>query len=347
MLNLKRNIWLLFYIIVFIGSILLAIAIYDKYQQIVKESKNAQRYLTQVDQKHLNVLFTYHETIQSLIADEYINNRNFDSNKLNTLYKLNPLLLDIWVFSKEGELLRATLPGVSFPNMLKNENTRKWFQEALNSNEMVIGKPYLLQCIDKWILPIRKRVLDNNGNIVAVISTALDLSKLQDQWKKEDNQGNTIRVILSHGGFLVVDSDIKVQDAPDHYEQAYKPVYYNHKSSTYEKYSFPVRALAKQINGSLTKNANSKSVIQGSDLLDSGLQDSDLQNVHTTPSYLDKGISSEIFYTRSHNARYHFAITAEIPYYRLYQKLFTESLFASAFYLLFIIVVFMLFRWID
>jgi|GEM_PF-303828 len=335
MRHFKKNIWLLFYIIVFLGSILLADAIYVKYHDILNETKTNQRYLTQIYHDRLNALLTKYESIQNLIEDEYVNNPNFNSKKINTLLELNPLLLDIGIFSKEGELQHSILPGQTIPNLLQNENTRQWFQETLNTDKMVIGKAYVLKSIDKWILPIRKRVLDNNGNITAVISTGLDLTKLHNQWNKEDNHNNTIKVTLNNGAFRIVDSNIKVLDNPDYYNKAQPPyyTYYGSYHSVFGIHHLPKAALDKLNNDPLKTRFSPESFMQGT--------------VKAALTYLYSRNSSKELYTVARNLRYSFLISAEMPYQQVLQKIVKNCIFYFVFYLLLIIIGFMLFRWID
>ena len=352
MLLFKKNIWLLFYIIVFIGSALLANAIYVLHKDILTETKNTQRYLTKIYHDRLDALLTKHETIHNLVENDYVNNPNFNIKKIRHLLELNPLLLDIWIFSTDGELLLSALPDMALPNLLQNQNTRQWFQETLKADQMVIGKAYLLKSINKWILPIRKKIIDNKGNILAVISTGIDLTKLHNQWNEEDNHNNTIIVTLNNGAFRIVDSNKKIQDYRDYYNKA-QTSYHSYSTSYSTSYGTNYRGERFQqlVNGSLAKqsskqlqahfspenNFNSASFIQGTDY----------QNIRATRTHIYKRKSSKVLYTLARNKRYSFFISAEMPYQLMLQKFFENCFFYSFYYLLLIIIVFILFRWID
>ena len=45
---------------------------------------------------------------------------------------------------------------------------------------MVIGRTYFLQELDNLIIPIRKKITDNKGRVIAVISAGIDLKKRKD-----------------------------------------------------------------------------------------------------------------------------------------------------------------------
>ncbi|MCP5079900.1 MAG: hypothetical protein GY951_17845 [Psychromonas sp.] len=71
-------------------------------------------------------------------------------------------------------------------NLLTHANTRTWFQETLASTQMVIGRAYFLTSLDRWILPLRKKIVDESGETIAVVSTGLDLAVLQSEWQKSN-----------------------------------------------------------------------------------------------------------------------------------------------------------------
>lgn len=309
MLHLKKNIWLLFYLIIFIGSSLLASAVYIKHQEILKETKSNQRYLTQIYHNHLDSLFTENETLQHLIAKDYLQNPNFKDEKLKIILKLNPLLLDIWIFSTDGELQKSTLPNVRFTNLLKNKNSQRWFRETLKTEKMVIGKAYFLKSINKWILPIRKRVSDANGKIIAVISTGLDLTMLHKQWSDEDNRQNIIQVTLNNGAFPVLRTNLKASEY----------AYYNKELTRNLLFHMPLEQLKTQLS------PTTEELIQGNDISE----------------------TEEVIYTLAYNKRYDFWISAEMPYQLVLNKLYHHCFFYSIFYLLLVIIVFSLFHWIT
>lgn len=313
MFHFKKNIWLLFYLIVFIGSALLASAVYIKHQEILNETKSGQLYLTKIYHNQLNALFAEHEILHNLIGNEYLRNPNFNKETFATVLDLNPLLLDIWIFSKEGELQLSTLPDVTFPNLLQNSNSQQWFQETLDSDHMVIGKAYLLQAINKWILPIRKKITDDKGNTVAVISTGIDLALLHKQWREENNHQNTIQATLNNGAFPILRTNLTTEQYSHYYDN-----------------SLPGNILFSQTITQLKARLSAKSISGSAPFI----QDIELSK------------TGKVIYTLTYNARFGFWISAEMPYQLVLNKLYQHCLVFSVFYLLLIITVFSLFRWI-
>ena len=305
----KKNIWLLFSLLLFIGTILLVAAFYHEYNNILNDTKNDQLYLTKLHQDRLNSLFHEHEILHNLIAHEYLDNQNFTYKKFDTVLSLNPLLVDIWIFSADGELLLSTLPDVAFPNLTQNKNTQQWFQETLNSDSMVIGRAYLLESINKWILPVRKKIIDKNGNIVAVSSTGIDLTMLHRQWSKEYNDQNTIQATLDNSAFRILRSDLTTEQYPD---------YYGNSLPSNILFSQNIAQLKAQLNAKST--ANSEPFIQG----------------------IAPAKTGKVLYTLNYNEHYRFWMSTELPYQLVLQKIYKHYIFYFAFYLLLITLIFTL-----
>ena len=220
MYPLNKNIWALFYLIIIIGSGLLGAAVYNKYNEILNETKNDQLYLSHVFYNALDSLFAQQEVIQNLIADEYINQESFSSKSLDVALKQNHLSAGIWIFSEQGDLLvtSSNLKQQQITNLLKHSNTRTWFRETLDSSQMVIGRAYFLTSLNRWILPLRKKIVNRQGDTIAVISTGLDLAVLQSEWQK--NNPHNIEATLENGDYRILRNNLTMSQFERFYNNA-------------------------------------------------------------------------------------------------------------------------------
>ncbi|PKF63040.1 hypothetical protein CW745_06340 [Psychromonas sp. psych-6C06] len=220
MRTLNKNIWALFYLILIIATVLLCTAVYNKHNEILNETKGDQLYLSNVFYNHLDSLFTQQEVIQNLIASKYVKLSNFDSHILDVALEQNIYSAGIWIFSKQGDLLvtSSNLSEHPITNLLSHSNTTSWFTETLNSSQMVLGRPYFLASLQRWILPLRKKIVDNKGNTIAVISTGLDLAVLQSEWR-EKNPHN-IEATLSNGNYRILRNNLSVNQFEQFYNNS-------------------------------------------------------------------------------------------------------------------------------
>ncbi|WP_198552748.1 bifunctional diguanylate cyclase/phosphodiesterase [Psychromonas sp. Urea-02u-13] len=158
--------------------------------------------------------------IQNLIADEYLHQQHFASNSLDVALKQNHLSAGIWIFSPQGDLLvtSSNLKGQQITNLLNHRNTRTWFRETINSSKMVIGRAYFLTSLNRWILPLRKKIVNSEGEIIAVISTGLDLAVLQSEWQK--NNPHTIEATLENGNYRILRNNLTMSQFERFYNHA-------------------------------------------------------------------------------------------------------------------------------
>ena len=307
MILFKKNIWLLFYLIAFIGAMIFGIAIYQKYNDTLNEAKKEQLYLTKLYQNRFNAIFGKHETLQNLIAREYQRDPYFEVETFATVLRLNPLLLDIWLFSKEGDLKLSTFPEFPFLNQLQNKKTRKWFQEALSSDQMIIGQTYLHKNMNKWILPMHKRISGKNGETIAVISSGIDLAMLLTRWNKEISSANTIEAILANSEFGLLRTGLKT----DQYG-----AYYN-------------------------------SALSQKDISQLNSQQLEIKDLNTYLQHDDDINGQKILHTIGYNKHYKLWVSTKISYSLIFQNIYKYWAFCFAFYMLIMICIFLLFRWVN
>ncbi len=312
---LKKKIWFLFYLIVFIGALLLSSAIYIKYQGLIKETQSEQLYVSKIFNNHLSSIFTQYETVLDLISDEFTLHNKINIATLDNAINKTPLLVGVAIFSPDGTVKTSTsnLTPVNYPNLLKNTHSRKWFKHALNSEQMVIGKPYFFNPINKWIIPIRKRIVDSKGNVAAVISTGVDLVTLSKQWNETEGLNNTLQTLLDDQFYRILRTGV----SEDEYEK-----YYNN----------PVEASVLESLNSALEN-----------------QQLTMEELRLSGAYIQ--MSTEIsgqakISTLSYNPKYHFWILAIQKQEQLCNELYNFSWLCFAFYLFLIMLFFVLFKWI-
>jgi diguanylate cyclase (GGDEF)-like protein len=308
MLLFKKNSWFLFYLIALIGIGLLASVVYQKYEEISTTKQN-QLYLTKLHQERLNSLLNEHELLLNLLANQYQLHTNSNRQTFNHALELNPLLVDIEIFSNDGKLQLSTLIDKNTTNQLHSEATRQWVTAALNSNKMVIGRAYLREDIHKWILPIRKKFIDTKNHNSIIISTEFDLTKLNKRWNK-DSGANTIQAILDNGAFPILRTDLKTEQ----YSEFYKQPLVN---------GIFLRQNLKQLNTKVGTDSEAY-----------------IQKIKTLTT-------QKVLFTFSYNKQYGFWVSTEILFDHILNKLNQYSVPYFIFYLLIIALIFALFYWIN
>ena len=311
----KKNIWLLFYFIAFIGSTILAGTLYQKYNAVLNETKTEQIYLTKYYQHAINALFNEHETLDLLISSEYLQNSVLNIKTFKTVLALNPLLTDIWLFSPSGDLEFSTLPNTQFTNLLKNETTRQWFQEVLTSDRIVIGRAYLQKSLNKWILPISKKITNQQNETVAIISTGINLDNFYQMHNKATNSLSTVKIVLDNGGYPILQTHLIPSENTNFYDS---PI------SNNTLLNYDINKLKTQ----LTTNNNASPTepfIQGT----------------------SNSSTNKLLYTISYDTHYKFWVSAEIPYTLALYSFKNYVIYCCLVFLLLITSIYLFFRWVN
>ena len=311
----KKNTWQIFYSIIFVGGLLLSAATYIKYQVLLKETRSEQLYVSKTFNNHLTSLLTQYETVLDLISDEFSQNKKLNIEILDNVVNKSHLLVGIAIFSVDGTVKISTsnLAPINYPNLLKNPHSRAWFKDTLNRKQMVVGKPYFFTSIEKWLIPVRKRVMDRQGKVIAVISSGVDLVALSKQWDETEGLNNTLQAVLDKQFFHLLHTGISTEA----YEQ-----YYNTPITT---------PILKGLNSALEK------------------QKLTFEELRHSGAYIQ--MSSEIseqatISTLTYNQKYRFWVLAAQKYKHIYNKLYDFFWPCLAFYLFLIVLFFILFKWI-
>ncbi len=96
--------------------------------------------------------------------------------------------LAIGLVDTTGQLITFTgsLNQSSLPNLATSEKTKRTFEQAKNSSQIVIGEVYFFDEISDWIVPIRVPIRDKQNRLLAVNTSAVSVHKLFEELKSFD-----------------------------------------------------------------------------------------------------------------------------------------------------------------
>ena len=72
--------------------------------------------------------------------------------------------------------------GKKLPNLTSNKQSKESFLKTLRSNTMQIGQTYFMKQLNKWVIPIRTRIVDDKGNIPLVMTAGLNIDGGETSW---------------------------------------------------------------------------------------------------------------------------------------------------------------------
>ncbi len=307
-----KKTWLLFHFLAFSALVILIVSISSKYDELEQQLQTEQHYITRLFDSYISTALSQFEAMSDLISDEMIRTKNLQTDIIDRVVANNPLLIGYALFEPDGKTisLSNTMESVTFPNLLTYDATKTWFKQALMRDQMSIGRPYYLKSLNKWLIPIRKRMVNKEGKVIGIISSGLDLQALSLQWNDNTNSRRTIQAILNYGFYPVLRTNL----ARNHYLQ-----YYNNPIDTMQLQEIE-RLLA--------------------------LQNLSINILRQTGKIAQLKTHDNRYVTALYNEKYQLWISTGESDYLLRQALIRYALNHSIFCLLFLIVIFLLFRWV-
>ncbi len=97
---------------------------------------------------------------------------------IDRLEAADPGMAGFGLARTDGQLvLVSSVPvGASLPNLLQQAETRDSFLASVETGQLQIGRPYYMQPLRQWVIPVRAPIVDTRGRTVAVMTAGYRLS---------------------------------------------------------------------------------------------------------------------------------------------------------------------------
>ena len=247
---LKKNIWTLYLIIALTFTFLLGFSIHTKKSALFQENRNQQLYLLNVFQNNFLLDVAEQEFILDYISNQYLHEKKIDREKVSALLNKNHLLSGLKLFSSKGDVLFSS---VQLSNKEKTQKVKQfvtkqnWFKQARESDQMVIGIP-LLTKHNEQIWPLAKRITNAQGEIIAIVTSELNLLNIEKLWQGGRQYQSSLQVTQDKTFSSIIKINLHRQ-ATTNNTSAY-PDYIS------EKYNLSTGTQKKTIKSNITNDHN-------------------------------------------------------------------------------------------
>ncbi|EGU54433.1 sensory transduction protein kinase [Vibrio nigripulchritudo ATCC 27043] len=184
MADLKRNIWTLYKLLLLISSTIFLFIAWQQWLKVERSHSQEQFNAVQIFTNGITSLLNNQEMVLDVLGDRLLSENNYESDDasqewLDRLLSINNSIAAFGLADPYGEihLVSSNLSKFTQPNLLHKESTRESFAKTLTSYSMVLGRTYYKEDIDEFILPIRKAIRDESGNVLAVMTAGLQLDQ--------------------------------------------------------------------------------------------------------------------------------------------------------------------------
>jgi len=159
------------------------------------------------------------------ILGKYLLNIDAQSNPeagrivIEEMISINKGLVAFGLARYDGQLILVSgLPkGRKLPNLMKNKKTSASFNLARNSTSMQIGRTYYMKTLQKWVIPVRVAITNENDETPLVMTAGIQIDGGSTALNVKEIPNNTLIQELRSDGYIQFQNPIKESD--------YKTVY--------------------------------------------------------------------------------------------------------------------------
>lgn len=179
MAALKKNIWLLFFLLVLSSTVLLVSISISRWNSLTEYYRVSQQGLAAQWFGAFSSILEQQEAILTLMGEDLLKreaNRPEDLQaRLDDLMNLNPdFFSGFALISPQGEVLERTSNlNNNVTNILDAPEVRDSFAYALETDKMVLGRTYFAP---RLAVPARKAIRNNQGEVLGVMTGALSVT---------------------------------------------------------------------------------------------------------------------------------------------------------------------------
>lgn len=176
MKKLENNIWNIFYILTFTSLLVFAFLLYLEYKHLVKKVEFELDTNVQLVATSLSYKLAEQEILLESLGKELLRSKHSYAEKQKLLDQLlvkYPTLAGFGLLDKDGKFIvtSSNIKVKSGTDLLQDDSIRHYFTQTLQSNYMVVGETRYFKALGRWVIPLRKAIRDESGNVIGVMTT--------------------------------------------------------------------------------------------------------------------------------------------------------------------------------
>lgn len=210
----NKNTWFVYYCLIALGAILLCVNINNRYNELLSEKKYEQQYITKIVASDIDSTLAKYETMIDLVNEDFNEDQNLNQNIIKNILHKSDLLIGFLLYNTDGTLHTKSdnLPESKRYRLKPEQHYYSWFLSGLKTDKMMINKPRFSPILKQWVIPIQKRLVDHDGNVIGMMTSFLDLKKLESRWSSTKAFGNNIELTLDKQFYQLLHTGINLKE---------------------------------------------------------------------------------------------------------------------------------------
>jgi len=198
MSSLRRNLKQLFALIALIGAGLLVSGLYGQWQGIAERSEMRQRSQIATLASATRNMMASQEMVLDLLGRQLLVDGLVDDSVaavalLDRMLELNPTVAGYGLVNPAGERLAWTSRSSGIPA----RERQTILPDTLESMHMRLGRPYLMEHLGEWVVPVCMAIRDTDGRVLGVMTASLRLQGPRPFFEERSFLGetNTVQIV--------------------------------------------------------------------------------------------------------------------------------------------------------
>ncbi|MBD3754377.1 MAG: EAL domain-containing protein [Gammaproteobacteria bacterium] len=251
---LKKNIWSLFYLILAVSTLTLLSLFHSKYQTLEHAVFNELASVNRLISNSFHSSLVENELLLDILGNNLLENQTYlDQTKAQQLLKkmlyTKPELAGFGLVDPQGHFLSlsGSMDIDKLPNLLDMDASKESFERALQSERMVLGTTYFFPPLNAWVIPLRKALRDETGDVVAVMTTGIRIDDKNFLGKTDLGQNRGVQFVNAHSQSRIYISGIRPEQYAQYYSEGIAPdVIHDINSQLVQNYGLTVIEAQKQ-----------------------------------------------------------------------------------------------------
>jgi diguanylate cyclase (GGDEF)-like protein len=202
---------------------------FQLWQQANRDARDMLAYINQQLAQSTRATFIKHETILRVVGEELLRVGTLENPEagraiIEDVAKTDPGMVGFGFVRPDGQILiiSGVAPGKPLPNLLQHEESAGSFREALESPILQIGRPWFIQVLNDWVIPIRKSIRDKQGKPLAVMAAGYRITGGTTTWAElELPKAVGVAVLRNDGYFQYIHFVTGGEPGPDRLQEIY------------------------------------------------------------------------------------------------------------------------------
>lgn len=182
MAGMKKNIWLLYWVLMVFTVGLFVLFAHYFYHSNLQKYQDKQLLQLELFAASVDSLFKSQETLLEVVGQQLLQQGDFTRTStlqirpvFDKLMQIHPIIAGFGLANPNGDFIAVSsnIDLAKTKNFFDVPETRQSFIDALHSQRMVLGRTYYFDAIGSLVIPIRKAIRNQQGKLEAVMTSGL------------------------------------------------------------------------------------------------------------------------------------------------------------------------------